>query len=857
MEKQKQNQQNTPSDTKLALSPEQEKQLQKEKEQVLLLSKIQRGSLSNESLSTYLQKYHEVDISKYSPEIKQKFLEEISMLFEEFKDFDESMITKLKSIREEMSFWLEEWKSSEYYRNMIIWNAIESRVKVLQETINTQYWETMELKWTKVNKADFTHFETNIRNLDTQNGVNVFESVLSKLRPAINGWLNFNTLNFQEIFKKECIKSWVKYNDELYKEYNKVYQAFVWKNMVFNAKDGNGIIKYKWKWFWFSSWWINGLTSERLKDIYKDKVEAINLEKMGTADLVILLRVLFWIVPVAWDVVWWYDDGKQALAWINFDWSMHWLWENTFMYLISGLQLSIVWGTFAKLAKWPRLAKVMITIWKIIDKLLKSPEMLKDLAKNEKIVRMLEVMKGLVPNIEVLLQKIKQPKIVVENINTNALSNKEKLPKVKRLQKLEQTKDSLYYNSHFSTEIPESLKSQNPLAWKNTEDEKIIQSFQKSGKPTQESYLEQLNILSKIPNEIMQYLDNLDISLFRKKNFHYIYSDVLEKVSDKLTYFSSTQLENIKSKIRLYIERKIIVHKYFDDFKDNPKKLLAQHWDIDIWLIEKEVEMKIMWPNIVFIVDPMEFNKIISWWKNYSINFWGWIFINKWEIKELEWSFIIISWNNNTALMHEFQHSLNWYMMPERFSEMSRSNPLSKAKDEIIAFIKEGALFLTIKERLNSRYYDYFNIQNKNYSELKSKYLTELNTYIDIAERLMKKWVSLEQLQITPIEKWYRLDKIIKLNVIKIEKTKEFSDGVFAWKIIYEGWILFEWIFNSQWEIINGIKRYKDFYEEWVFWAWGKIYTWKLNSFFNFDKTIIDYERDLKSSQLLALLKNN
>ena len=105
MEKQqKQNPQNTPSDTKLAISPEQEKQLQKEKQQVLLLSKIQRGTLSNESLSTYLQKYHEVDISKYSPEIKQKFLEEISMLFEEFKDFDESMITKLKSIREGMSF---------------------------------------------------------------------------------------------------------------------------------------------------------------------------------------------------------------------------------------------------------------------------------------------------------------------------------------------------------------------------------------------------------------------------------------------------------------------------------------------------------------------------------------------------------------------------------------------------------------------------------------------------------------------------------------------------------------------------------------------------------------------------------
>lgn len=415
LETQKQNPQNQANDVKLALSPEQEQRFQKEKEEVLMLSKSQRNTLSNEVISLYLEKHHKIDLSKYSPEIKQKFIEEIQMLFTEFNNFDESMITKLRSIREGMSMWMESGKSDEYYRNMIIWNAIETRVTIFKSTIQTQYWETIDIKWKKVNKSDYQKLETNIKNLDSQNGLSVFETILSKLRPTINGWLNFNTINFQDIIKQECQKNKKIYSPELYQEYNKYYQEFVWKNIIFNAKNGNGVISYKWKWFWLTTWWVNWLTNDRLKDIYNDKFEELNLENIWVTDLVIMLRVLFWVIPVAWDVVWWYDDGKQALAWVNFDWSMQWMWENVFMYLISWLQLSLVWWWFAKLAKWPKLAKAMMMIWKIIDKLSKSPEILKDIAKNEKVMKMLEAMKWVVPKIAELLQKLKSPKQIPQD----------------------------------------------------------------------------------------------------------------------------------------------------------------------------------------------------------------------------------------------------------------------------------------------------------------------------------------------------------------------------------------------------------------------------------------------------------
>lgn len=386
------------------LSLEQQNQLQKEKEQVLMISKAQRGSLSNETIVSYLSKYHNVDISRYSPEIKQKFIEEIQMIFSEFKDFDESMIIRLREIRENMSMWQEEWKSNEYYRNMILWNKINTRITLIEEAIKTQEWKTIEIKWKQIHKENYETLQKWMESLDSKNGIKVFENIFSKLRPSMGWWLNFNAINVKQIYQTECKKNNQTYNEEIYKEYEKLFMECKNKNIIFEWRNGNWIINYKWKWFWFSNGWTTWVDYSLLEKTYSEKLW--DVEKMWMADLVIMMRVLFWIIPVFWDMVWWKDDLKQANGWVNFDGSIQWMPENMMWYFTWVLQLSMIWWGFAKISKWPRYIKVIAKLWEVIAKLSKSTWLV-ELGKNPKIMWMLEMMKWVIPKVWELLEKIK------------------------------------------------------------------------------------------------------------------------------------------------------------------------------------------------------------------------------------------------------------------------------------------------------------------------------------------------------------------------------------------------------------------------------------------------------------------
>lgn len=402
------------------LSPEQQQRFEREKQEIIMLSKVQRNSLSNEVISSYLKNYHNIDLSKYSPEIQKKFVEEVSMLFEEFKNFDTSMITSLRSIREWMSFGIEEWKSDEFYRNMIIWNALQTRILAIKIFLNNTKWENIQIDGKSYNKFDYNSYRSDIQKIDAHLWVDMLNSIDVKR----------NNINLKRVFSDRISQQidpsnrrynlimaditrlpnviWNKWFENLrsvklkngktvdlgqiFNMYNYVYTSFQWKNSVFQSWNRQINESKKWLWLNESKYWV---WYNKIKDTYKDKFEEIDIENMWLADLIIMMRVIFSVIPVAWDSVWWYDDMKQALAWVNFDGSMQGLWENVFMHLIGWLQLSIVWWWFAKLAKWPKLAKAMSTLWKIVDKISKSPEMLQDLARNERVMKMLEGMKAL------------------------------------------------------------------------------------------------------------------------------------------------------------------------------------------------------------------------------------------------------------------------------------------------------------------------------------------------------------------------------------------------------------------------------------------------------------------------------
>lgn len=377
----------------------------------------------------------------------------------------------------------------------------------------------------------------------------------------------------------------------------------------------------------------------------------------------------------------------------------------------------------------------------------------------------------------------------------------------------------------------------------------------------QEKYLKQQEIISQIPQAVDEYLSTINISQYSNEQLNDIYNDILVRILHESDQLSESQKGIIKEKIQLYIERKKIIQKYFDEYQNNPKELLEKHLGISKHLIEKDISLELSWANIIFHIDPLEFNKIMSEWRDFWPNFgWG-RFINTWSIVELKWCVIILSWNSDKAKIHELQHSRNWFTMPERFSEQNRTRPLSRAKDEIIAFLKDGTGLDDIRKLLHSSKYD-FHVQinhNSNYSTMRENYLEQLDKYIDIAKSLIEKWASLEILEITPIEKWNRLDRVMKQIPSHIEKLKEFWDGTFAWKIEYGWWkVVQEWIFNTQRRLIRWIKIYANFYEEWTFsssfWEPIKTYTWKWTPPFDSEKIINDYERDYKIYQIMKLL---
>ena len=444
---------------------QQQNQLQREQSEVLILSKIQRGSLSNESVVLYLQKFHNVDLSKYTSEIKKKFIEEIQIIFSELKDFDENMITKLRDVRESMSCWSETWKSNEYYRNMILWNKINTRIIILQESLKVINGEKIQIDGKEYNKTDYNSLKEQITQLDQENGIHIFSKLESKPIATNFRWLA--SLFYQELNKNIAnpqpngslwyrdVLTWLSSIDaswraekltnvklingkvlnlyELYKEYNKIYQVFVTQNQIFQ------IWNKKWridtKWFWFNDNYL--FWYDKLEKIYTEKLW--DIEKMNTADLIIMMRVLVWICPVFWDVVWWIDDLKQAKWWINFDGSIQWLWENMFWYFTWVLWVTLVWGTFAKIAKWPKLTKALMKLWQIIEKLSKWSWLI-ELGKNEKVIQMLEMMKWFVPKAWELLENIKNwakkwtQKIADTLPNTTSVVTKPKkqvLPKTK------------------------------------------------------------------------------------------------------------------------------------------------------------------------------------------------------------------------------------------------------------------------------------------------------------------------------------------------------------------------------------------------------------------------------------------
>lgn len=371
-------------------------------------------NINEEEILEYLKVFYWIDLNiefQFIEENERKnvikrFLEDLKIIFSELWSFNTEMIWELRKIRENMSFWTEKWKSDEYYKWLIIWSKIKTRITILLESVKTMYWEKISVWWIDYNKKDYEGLEKWFRKLDENFWINLFWKIptrnfksdfakeirlnLDKSGPDYNTIVaELNRLpqivwnKWFERLKEVKLKNWNTVNlEDLYNSYNSLLSDFSQKNKVFYF--GKMQAKNTDRWFWFEQARYN-LWFDDIEEIYQEKLW--NIDQMWFADLVIMLRLLVTMIPVV-DIVWWFDDLSQASSWVNFDWSIQWIPENILMYITWILWITIVWWVIPKIVKWPKLAKILAKIPKILERLRSFPDY-KKLMENENFRRIL------------------------------------------------------------------------------------------------------------------------------------------------------------------------------------------------------------------------------------------------------------------------------------------------------------------------------------------------------------------------------------------------------------------------------------------------------------------------------------
>jgi len=472
-------------------------QLEQSKFQAELKLFKKRPNLQKDTID-YLKIYHQIDITKYPPNIQKRFVEELQLVIDDLRDFKPSMIANLRAIREEMSFWIEDWKSDNYYRSLILWNTIKNKAILINEAVNNIAWPKIEnpdeKKWV-FNEADYNWLKRRFYQLDENLGWEIFSKldlnnkfslkrtfwellipeidkndpkydvIITDLKKLQTSFPWERSDNLFKNLKNVWLVNWKKVDlMSYYIAYDNALNTFKQKDFIFKAWTKQ--IKQTKEWFWFDTIRYWKVWYDWLEKVYAEKLA--KLENMWVADLVIMMRILFSIIPIAWDIAWWYDDIVQAQAWINYDWSIQWNWENVFWYLTWVLWLTLVWWTFAKVAKWPKYAEIISKIWEVIQKLSKN-WWLEELAKNRQIMKMLENMKWVVSNIDEILKKLNWVNTLFIDIKwldklSESELNKKIFDIIKKAQENWKSIDKIDFSKNITPELRRKI---NHLIWIN------------------------------------------------------------------------------------------------------------------------------------------------------------------------------------------------------------------------------------------------------------------------------------------------------------------------------------------------------------------------------------------------------
>ncbi len=331
----------------------------------------------------------------------------------------------------------------------------------------------------------------------------------------------------------------------------------------------------------------------------------------------------------------------------------------------------------------------------------------------------------------------------------------------------EQTFNDRFFNEiHISPSFNPEEELKKILSLKSEEKQEALNIFYKNLK-------KQLDIISSLPGKIK----NLSIKFNNEKVSHWEYTKlVIQYLENEFKILSTKQRIAVIKQISKHVATKKIINDYGDikNFDNNPKKLLASIINIPEenieWWIYFEEELT---SHVFYISNPKDFTNIYSSLFNASeaeAEQVGWFFTNSKlvPISLINWS-KFFSIRSEIVKDHEIRHAENKIIMPD----YPLNDYLNNAKDEIIAYIKDGERTLAeimdvlIKKEEEQGLYDYYKSHKENqehYLELRKYYEKDLEKILNIAKYMKELDIPnyLEILAIMPVRKWDLLKKIYK-----------------------------------------------------------------------------------------------
>lgn len=221
------------------------------------------------------------------------------------------------------------------------------------------------------------------------------------------------------------------------------------------------------------------------------------------------------------------------------------------------------------------------------------------------------------------------------------------------------------------------------------------------------------------------------------------------KLSEKQAYLTQTGIQEIADQIDT-------VDRYFQEYSDRPKELLAKAFAVSVDGLGGEVILTKSNGILNFVVkDQKTFARLKGGREDHIASVGAFLSLHS-KIPELRGALCIsrdVSEEDlKDTLTHEKRHAINRFLTPDR----NKEDPLATAKDEIIAYLEEGRSPEAIKRLLTEKTGYDFMIGTPKESNEWQHFSAEVKFLVDIAAQIKRPdgKIDIELLGVAPIRQW-------------------------------------------------------------------------------------------------------